>query len=236
MRFRVGLLLSFFALIIGVGCRKPLAPTVDSNLPPETWITAAPQNTITTRDDNGNLVPPQPGSIAFRHHLYWSGSDQDGKVAGFYWAVVETVGSVGGLPIPPLPGPKPQDYHFTPKTDSVFIFNVLEDTNNRQHAFYIYAVDEKGKPDATPARVIFNTLDLFPPVAVIEAECGVNNPTTGSRATGLIFRANEAWSGAGALPTPRETTIALCDTFNRRTTVSDIVPVGSIVHMQWHSE
>src|SRR5580765_2887997 len=127
MRFRAGLVFVFLALWMGVGCRKPLAPTVDSNLPPETWITAAPQDTLTIRDENGNVVPPQPGSIPFRYHPYWSGNDQDG--------------SVSGLPIPPLPGPKPQDYHYTTKTDSFFIFNVLEQTNNRQHAFYIYAVD-----------------------------------------------------------------------------------------------
>ena len=235
MRFRAGLVFVFLAVWLGVGCRKPLAPTVDSNLAPETWITAAPQDTVTTRDENGNPTNP-PGTIPFRYHLYWSGSDQDGQVAGFYWAVVETTGSVAGLPIPPLPGPKPRDYHYTTARDSMFIFNVHEDTNNRQHAFYIYAVDEKGKADPTPARVIFNTLDLFPPVPVIEALCGVPNPPTGSRATGLIFHPNEAWSGSGPLPTPRETTIALCDTFSRGTTVSDIVPIGSFVHIQWHSE
>ena len=237
MRFRAGLVFVFLALWMGVGCRKPLAPTVDSNLPPETWITAAPQDTLTTRDENGNLVPPSPGTIPFRFHVYWSGSDQDGAVTGFYWAVTETVGSVGGLPIPPLPGPKPQDYRYTPLTDSVFVFNVLEETNNRQHAFYIYAVDNKGKPDATPARVIFNSLDLYPPIPVIEAQCGVPNPTTGSRATGLIFHPNNVWAGGGASrPAPIETTMALCDTFSRRTTVSDIIPMDSKVHMQWHSE
>jgi hypothetical protein len=237
MRFRAGLVFVFLALWLGVGCRKPLAPTVDTNLPPETWITAAPQDTLTSRDENGNLVPPNPGTIPFRYHLYWSGSDQDGAVSGFYWAVTETVGSVGGLPIPLLPGPKPQDYRYTRTRDSVFIFNVLEETNNRQHAFYIYAVDNKGKPDATPARVIFNSLDLYPPIPVIEAQCGVPNPTTGSRATGLIFHPNDAWAGGLApVPVPKETTMALCDTFSRRTTVSDIIPMGSVVHMQWHSE
>ena len=236
MRFRAGLVFVFLALWMGVGCRKPLAPTVDTNLPPETWITAAPQDTLTSRDENGNLVPPVTGTIPFRFHLYWSGSDQDGAVAGFYWAVVETVGSVSGLPIPPLPGPKPQDYRYTSVRDSVFIFNVLEETNNRQHAFYIYAVDNKGKPDATPARLIFNSLDLYPPIPVIEAQCGVPNPTTGSRAKGLIFHPNDAWDGVSPVPVPIETTIALCDTFSRKTTVSDIIPMGAVVDMRWHSE
>src|SRR5438876_8427240 len=234
MRFRAGLVFVFFALWAGIGCRKSLAPTVDTNLPPETWITAAPQDTVTTHD-GGTVVPPTVGTISFRYHLYWSGSDQDGSVAGFYWAVVETVGSSTG-PAPPLPGPKAHDYHYTAKTDSVFIFNVLEDTNNRQHAFYIYAVDNKGKPDPTPARVIFNSLDSYPPIPVIESDCGVVNPTTGSRATGHVFHANEAWNGSGPLPVPQETTIAICDTFNRRTSTATVVPIRSVVHMVWHSE
>ena len=216
-------------MLLWVGCRKPLAPTVDSNLPPETWITAAPQDTITTRDQNGNVVPPQPGTIPFRFHVYWSGSDQDGTVSGFYWAVVETLAATGGLPNPPLPGPKPQDYRFTTVRDSVFIFNVFEDTNNRQHAFFIYAVDEKGKADATPARVIFNSLDRFPPIPVIDPE---------SKATGTIFRPNLAWDGTGVPPAtaPVETTIALRDTFSRRTVVSDILPINSVIQLRWHSE
>ena len=61
------------------------------------------------------------GVIAFRFHLYWAGSDHDGEVRGFYWAVTETVGTPG-IPIePPLPAPKPSDYHYTAKTDSVCV-------------------------------------------------------------------------------------------------------------------
>jgi hypothetical protein len=227
MRFRAGLVFVFLAVWLGLGCRKPTTPTVDSNVPPETWITAAPQDTLTTRDENGTLIPPQPGTIPFRYHLYWSGSDQDGAVAGFYWAVTETVGSVSGLPVPPLPGPKPRDYHYTTKRDSTFIFSVFEETNGRQHAFYIYAVDEKGKPDPTPARLIFNSLDRFPPIPIIDPE---------SNATGRIFRPNDTWNGTGSIPAQIETTIALRDTFSRRSTVSDIVPMNSVVTMRWHSE
>jgi hypothetical protein len=124
--------------------------------------------------------------------------------------------------------------------DSVFIFNVLEDTNNRQHAFFIYSVDNKGKPDPTPARVVFNTLDLYPPIPVIESECGAPlspiGPTPGSWARGKIFGPRDAWDGVGAFPVPHDTVVALCDTFSRTTTVSNIVPIGSKVHVQWHSE
>ncbi len=165
MRFRSGLLLLFLITMVGVGCRKPLTPNVDTNQAPETWITQAPQDTITYRDpDSGDPRVTEIGTIPVRFHMYWAGSDRDGAITGFYWAVVETLDvPPPGLPLPPLPGPKPRDYRYTSKTDSVFVFNVSQERTSRAHAFFIYAVDDKGKPDATPARFIFSALDRFPP-------------------------------------------------------------------------
>src|ERR1043165_48487 len=127
MRLRAGLILFFLLALIPVvgGCRKPLAPTFDRNQAPETWITAAPLDTITHREGPEPKQTP-PGPIPFRYHLYWAGSDVDGRIAGFFYAVVETLPT----PIPPatepppLPGPKAADYKFTTKTDSTFIFSV----------------------------------------------------------------------------------------------------------------
>jgi len=169
MRLRVGVVLCLFAVIGGTGCRKPLTPVVDKNLAPETWITAAPMDSITLRDPQGRPIPgdKSPSRIPVRFHVYWAGADQDGVVAGFYWAVTETTlldpGS-GGLP--PVPGPKPRDYHFTTATDTTFIFNVTQDHPDREHAFFIYAVDNQGKADPTPARFQFTAIDHFPPIPV----------------------------------------------------------------------
>ena len=88
MRLAFGVVLCFFLAFLGAGCRKSLAPNVDNNLAPETWITAAPQDTITERNPVGAPVPPVPSEIPVRFHLYWAGSDRDGAVSGFYWAVV----------------------------------------------------------------------------------------------------------------------------------------------------
>ena len=46
MRLRAGLYLFVFAAFVGSGCRKPLIPNIDKNKPPETWIVAAPQDTL----------------------------------------------------------------------------------------------------------------------------------------------------------------------------------------------
>src|SRR5580765_4026108 len=145
MQIRAVLLLLFFAVILGVGCRKPLSPNVDRNRAPETWIVAAPQDTITVKDpSSGQAGKPTVGTIPVRFHMYWAGSDQDGAVVGFYWAVVETVTTPpeGFNELPQLPGPKAVDYKFTPRSDTTFIFNVSEASPDRQHAFYIYAVDD----------------------------------------------------------------------------------------------
>src|SRR5436190_16002426 len=113
MRWRVGLVLCFLTAYMAIGCREPLAPNIDRNKAPETWITAAPFDTITT--DKGTRPPVI--SIPIRFHVYWAGSDQDGAVQGYYWAVTETIPSVTRLP-----GPRASDYHFTTKSDSTFIF------------------------------------------------------------------------------------------------------------------
>lgn len=223
MRFRVGLLLAIFGLIALVGCRKALAPNVDSNQAPETWITAAPQDTITVRNPDGSISPPVIGKIPFRFRVYWAGSDHDGQVVGFYWAVTETVATPGLDIPPPLPGPKPRDYRYTTRTDSTFIFNVLEETNQRQHAFFIYAVDNQGKPDPTPARIVFNALDRFPPIPVITQAFG----------TGLVFDKDNP----NAPPTLQQ--YAIRDTFDSRNPKpfpADTVPSGSALTFRWRAD
>src|SRR5947208_4909637 len=145
MRLRVGAVVCLFLAFWGAGCRKALAPNLD-NRAPETWIVAAPQDTITTRDPLNLPVPPTIGRIPVRFHLYWAGSDRDGAVVGYYFPVVETlpVPPEGASSVPPLPGPKARDYQFTTRTDSIFISHASEEVSERQHAFFIYAVDKKG--------------------------------------------------------------------------------------------
>ena len=220
MRFRAGLFVSIFLVLLGAGCRKPLAPNIDRNVAPETWITAAPQDTITTRNELNEPVPPTVGTIPFRFHVYWAGSDQDGAVAGYYFAVVETV-TTPGLPRASLPGPKPRDYKFTTRSDSTFTFNVFEESRVREHAFFIYAVDNNGKPDPTPARFIFNSLDRYPPIAVI----------TLAQWTGYLFDPDNSNAPA------RQFSGAINDTFLiTKPSPLDTIPSGSSVRFEWRGE
>ncbi len=222
MRLRVGLLLCLFVIIAVVGCRKPLAPNIDRNKAPETWITAAPFDTITLVKGER----PLPGTIPIRFHVYWAGGDQDGSVVGYYWAVVETLPMApeGGTLPPPLPGPRPGDYHYTSRTDSTFIFTVAEDIPDRQHAFFIYAVDDKGKPDPTPARFIFNALDRFPPLPVFD-------PDGKASATGTVY-----FFDAGGVLRSATRTFDIRDSLNFNTQPSDTVPSGSRITFRFHGE
>lgn len=228
MRLGVRAVLCLLAIIfIGSGCRKALTPNIDRNQAPETWITAAPFDTLTIRGPDGRpQFPPiniADHTIPVRFHVYWAGADKDGAVAGFYWAVTETTVAPIGGDFPPLPGPKPQDYHFTTKTDSFFIFDVAQNVRDRLHAFYIYAVDDKGKADPTPAHFTFISLDNYPPQPVI------------TLATGTDTIIHTDLSGN---ITPEVITVPINDTLPppaRTYPPTDTVPARSVLNFHWFS-
>jgi len=219
---RVVLCLLALPLIAGSGCRKPLTPNIDRNEAPETWITAAPMDTLTVKDSYGRPIGnPTIATIPVRFHVYWAGSDKDGAVAGFYYAVVETTATPTDGVFPPLPGPKPGDYRFTTKTDTTFVFTVSELFTDRQHAFFIYAVDNQGKADPTPARFVFTAIDRFPPRPVIEM----------ARATGEIVSLTPDGEPVSSIQE-----FFVTDTLNPRTYPRDTVPAYSRMDFRWHGE
>ena len=223
MRLRVGIVVCLLLALVGAGCRKGLEPNVDNNQAPETWITAAPADTITTKDNLGRPIPPVEGRLPVRYHIYWAGSDKDGAVVGYYWAVTETtaVSPGPGLPIPELPGPKARDFHFTKRSDSLFVFDVSPDSPEREHAFYVCAVDDKGKIDPTPAQITFRAYDRFPPIPVFDlarATGTVYTPTVGGVTTQIqSFDIHEIFEVGNSFP-------------------SDIVPSGSQITFRWHAK
>ena len=227
MRIRAIVALSLIIICLSIGCRNALSPNVDRNRAPETWLTAAPLDTLTARDPAGVIVGiNRPSTIPYRFHMYWAGSDVDGAVVGYYWAVTETLPTPaeGTNILPPLPGPRTSQYRFTTRTDSTFTFNVSEYSPDRPHAFYIYAVDDKGRGDATPARFVFNALDRFPPVPVMDVSQGTG------RITRLLVHGS---------PTSKDTVVAIRDTFSLSsigTVPKDTIPSGARIDFAWHSE
>src|SRR5262249_22066596 len=102
-------------------------------------------------------------------------------------------------------------------------FTASEEVSERQHAFFIYAVDDKGRPDATPARFIFSSYDRFPPLAVID-EC---------RGDGTEYQLNPGGVGG----TPVNKTYFVTDFFeisNEHAFPRDTVSSNAKLHMRWH--
>jgi hypothetical protein len=213
MRWSAGVFVALIGLVLvaGTACRKLPTDNNDRNRPPETYLSAAPVDSI----NNSGLI-----RIPYRYRAHWSGSDLDGEVVGFFVAVTETtVDQTSGQPFK-LPPPKPQDYKFTTKRDSLFTFDVSEGRGtDRQHALYVYAVDNQGKVDPTPAVTHFVARDQnLPGVRFIEA-------TT----TGTIFN---LMPGGGVVPVT--VTYPLTDGPELPLhSPRDTIPSGASVHFKW---
>jgi hypothetical protein len=95
------------------------------------------------------------------------------------------------------------------------------DASERQHTFYIYAVDNKGLADPTPARFIFSAYDRFPPTAVID-EC---------RADGFEYMLVPG--GVQKIPKIYFVTDVL-EVSNDHPFPRDTVMSDARLHMKWH--
>ena len=83
MRWSEGVFVALVGLIlvVGAGCRKVPTENNDRNRPPDTYLSAAPIDSIS----NGGL-----SRVPHRFRAQWAGSDVDGEVVGFFVAVTET--------------------------------------------------------------------------------------------------------------------------------------------------
>jgi len=148
---------ALLALIAFCGCRAFEPETVIVNRAPETYITGAPQ------DGQGGQ---------FHFHVFWAGSDQDGTVERFVWALTD-----GTIQDPSTDEDEedarfdPADFretleigHWTTRTDSIFDFQIQQGSiTTADKTFHIVAVDDRGDFDRTPARLYFRSNALGTP-------------------------------------------------------------------------
>jgi len=142
------------SLTLFYGCRAFDPEPVIVNLAPETFLIGGPA------EDTGT---------GFRRHLYWYGTDRDGDVVQFIYAITDTT-----VRDDEFPTEDEEDRRFNPaldittvtesegfvgwtaKTDSVFIFTIDRESEvSKQVTFHIVAVDDRGEIDPTPARLRF---------------------------------------------------------------------------------
>jgi len=135
-----GVLVGVVLALATFGCREEFAADVDTNLPPDTYLTRAPAESSTT---------------VYYTHLYWYGNDPDGAVVGYEFAISDSL-------------PADEDtltYRFTTRTDSVFKMPVGRSQQVLGRRFYVRAIDNEGAVDPTPAWAFFGVVDMVAPVA-----------------------------------------------------------------------
>ena len=150
-----GLLLAavLIALVL-TGCRAFVPEAVIVNKAPETYIVGAP-------------VENAGGYYHF--HVFWYGSDADGEVARFVWALTDTTLQDPDTTDdeedqnfnPALDASTLAIGHWTTKTDSIFDFRIDQGTRpSADFTLHMVAQDDMGAYDRTPARLHFfsNTL------------------------------------------------------------------------------
>jgi len=213
MRWSAGLFVVLIGLILVAvsGCREITTENSDRNRAPETYLSAVPVDSIA----GGGLT-----RIPHRYRAHWSGADLDGEVVGFFVAVTETtLDAQTGIPFR-LPAPRPEAYRFTTNHDSLFVFSVIEGRgSDRQHALYVYSVDNQGRVDATPAVSHFVTRDQNLPIVIF----------TKAEARGQIFESD----GLGGV-TPVPFFKSLADTFDVPPhAAKDTIPSGAGVEFAW---
>jgi hypothetical protein len=154
--------LAFFALLLLLsltllyGCRAfdPQPPVI--NRAPQTYVTGGPAETTGT---------------GFTRHMFWYGTDKDGEVVQFIYAITDS--TVRDLedgqnrdeeddrfnPADDVTTLETNDERFvgwTTTTDSIFEFTVDRGpTSSKDMTFHIVAVDDRGAIDPTPARLYF---------------------------------------------------------------------------------
>ncbi len=142
-------LLSLLALMALHGCRAFEPEVVIVNHPPETYLTGA---------------PIEGGGGIYHYHLFWYGTDVDGEVTRFVWALTdssiqdpETDEDEEDARFNPAENILTlQIGHWTTRTDSVFDFEIDQGSiTSIDKTFHIVAVDDRGDFDKTPARLYF---------------------------------------------------------------------------------
>lgn len=133
-----GCLAAATAAVAVFGCREEIAIEVDTNLPPDTYLTSVPADSATT---------------VYYAHLYWYGNDADGVISAYEFAIADSL-------------PADEDtltYRRTTRTDSIFALPVGRNQQVLGHRFYVRAIDNEGAVDPEPAWAFFGAVDLVAP-------------------------------------------------------------------------
>ncbi len=142
---------SFLVLLMFTVCTKKPPIKVIDNIAPKTYLCNVPLQVDTTTYD----------STTYIYHarvLFWYGTDEDGIVTRFDWAIDDTSYNDN------IPGSGWHSLYMdsTLATQDTIAFAAPLPDTIYSHTFYVRAVDNKDLPDATPASRVFNTSNITP--------------------------------------------------------------------------
>ncbi len=146
------------AVLVLTGCRAFQPEAVVVNKAPETFIIGAPL------EDGGGY---------YRFHVFWYGSDVDGRVERFIWALTDTSVQDDDTTDdeedvrfnPALDASTMEIGFWTTKTDSIFNFRIDQgEAPSYDMTLHMVAVDDYGDFDRTPARLHFFSNTLGNPI------------------------------------------------------------------------
>lgn len=143
------LFLGLLAVLLLFGCRAFEPEAVIVNRPPQTYIIGSPAET---------------SGAYFHFHVFWYGTDEDGFVERFVWALTDT--SIQDHEIdgdeedqrfnPALNRTHLAIGNYTTRTDTVFDFRINQGSNlSYDMTLHMVAQDDRGDFDRTPARLHF---------------------------------------------------------------------------------
>ena len=143
------LLLILAATTALFGCRAFEPEVVIVNKGPETYVTGS---------------PIEGGGGQFHFHVFWYGTDRDGSVERYVWALTDgtiqdstTDEDEEDTRFNPAVSITTLDIgHWTTRTDTIFDFQINDGSiTSADMTFHIVAVDDRGDFDRTPARLYF---------------------------------------------------------------------------------
>jgi hypothetical protein len=134
------ILLIFFLLTT---CTKKPDDVIIANQPPETYIVN---------------VPPDSAFIYHARLIFWYGTDADGIVARYDWAIDDTVydQNIAGS------GWHTLYMDSTLATQDTIAFEAPLPDTTYTHIFFVRAVDNRDLPDPTPSSRVFSTSNIPP--------------------------------------------------------------------------
>jgi len=172
------ILLIVFLLVFGCTKKPPTVPVY--NQPPETYLVNIPYYS----PDSTDTIYADTTYIYHATVLFWYGTDVDGRVTRYDWAIDDTVYSEN------IAGSGWHSLYMdsTLATRDIIAFAAPLPDTLYTHTFYVRAVDNDEAPDPSPSHRVFNTSNIPPNTRF------VSTPPDSSQRF-ILPSATDKWSG-----------------------------------------